>query len=43
MQLSHQCHFRRPIAFEDVHAGSFPGPEHVYNMLPGEVDKLGEL
>lgn len=35
------------IAFEayieDVHNGAFPGPEHVYNMLPGEVDKLGEL
>ena len=35
------------IAFEayieDVHNGTFPGPEHVYNMLPGEVDKLGKL
>lgn len=27
----------------DVRAGTFPGPEHVYNMLPGEVDRLGEL
>lgn len=28
---------------EDVHAGAFPGPEHVYHMLPGEADKLDEL
>lgn len=28
---------------EDVHNSSFPGPEHVYHMLPGEVDKLDEL
>ncbi len=28
---------------KDVRAGAFPGPEHVYNMLPGEVDRLGEL
>jgi len=27
----------------DVREGSFPGPEHVYNMLPGEVDRLDEL
>ena len=27
----------------DVRSGEFPGPEHVYNMLPGEVDRLGEL
>jgi 3-methyl-2-oxobutanoate hydroxymethyltransferase len=25
---------------KDVRAGAFPGPEHVYNMLPGELDKL---
>jgi len=28
---------------QDVRAGQFPGPEHVYNMLPGEVDRLKEL
>jgi 3-methyl-2-oxobutanoate hydroxymethyltransferase len=28
---------------EDVRRGTFPGPEHVYNMLPGEADRLGEL
>jgi 3-methyl-2-oxobutanoate hydroxymethyltransferase len=28
---------------EEVRDGTFPGPEHVYNMLPGEVDRLGEL
>jgi 3-methyl-2-oxobutanoate hydroxymethyltransferase len=27
----------------DVRAGEFPGPEHVYNMLPGEVDRLSDL
>jgi 3-methyl-2-oxobutanoate hydroxymethyltransferase len=27
----------------DVRNGTFPGPEHVYPMLPGEVDRLGEL
>jgi 3-methyl-2-oxobutanoate hydroxymethyltransferase len=27
----------------DVREGTFPGPEHGYNMLPGEADKLGEL
>jgi 3-methyl-2-oxobutanoate hydroxymethyltransferase len=27
----------------DVRDGTFPGPEHVYNMLPGEADRLGEL
>ena len=24
----------------DVKEGAFPGPEHVYNMLPGELEKL---
>jgi len=28
---------------KDVRAGEFPGPEHVYNMLPGEVDRLSDL
>ncbi len=28
---------------EEVRSGTFPGPEHVYHMLPGEVDKLDEL
>jgi len=28
---------------EDVRKGAFPGREHVYNMLPGEEDRLGEL
>jgi len=28
---------------EDVREGEFPGPGHVYNMLPGEVDRLDEL
>ena len=28
---------------QDVRAGQFPGPEHVYNMLPGEVERLKEL
>lgn len=28
---------------EEVRDGTFPGPEHVYNMLPGEADRLGEL
>jgi 3-methyl-2-oxobutanoate hydroxymethyltransferase len=27
----------------DVREGTFPGPEHGYNMLPGEADRLGEL
>jgi 3-methyl-2-oxobutanoate hydroxymethyltransferase len=27
----------------EVRDGSFPGPEHVYNMLPGEADRLAEL
>jgi len=27
----------------DVRAGAFPGPEHVYNMLPGEVERLKDL
>jgi 3-methyl-2-oxobutanoate hydroxymethyltransferase len=27
----------------EVRDRTFPGPEHVYNMLPGEVDRLGEL
>lgn len=25
---------------DEVKNGAFPGPEHVYNMLPGELDKL---
>ena len=25
---------------KDVKGGSFPGPEHVYNMKPGELEKL---
>ena len=28
---------------DDVRSGSFPGPEHVYHMLPGEADKLDQL
>jgi len=28
---------------KDVRSGAFPGPEHVYNMLPGEVERLGDL
>lgn len=28
---------------QDVRSGAFPGPEHVYNMLPGEADRLSEL
>jgi 3-methyl-2-oxobutanoate hydroxymethyltransferase len=28
---------------EDVKSGEFPGPEHVYNMLKGEVERLDEL
>jgi 3-methyl-2-oxobutanoate hydroxymethyltransferase len=28
---------------EEVRNGSFPGPDHVYHMLPGEVDRLDEL
>lgn len=28
---------------EEVRSGAFPGPEHVYNMLPGEAEKLSEL
>ena len=28
---------------KDVRAGAFPAPEHTYNMLPGELDKLNEL
>jgi ketopantoate hydroxymethyltransferase len=28
---------------EDVRSGTFPGPEHVYSMLPGEADRLAEL
>jgi 3-methyl-2-oxobutanoate hydroxymethyltransferase len=32
------------IAYRDeVRQGIFPGPEHVYPMLEGEVEKLGEL
>lgn len=27
----------------EVREGTFPGPEHVYNMLPGEADRLSEL
>lgn len=27
----------------DVREGTFPGPEHVYNMLPGEADRLDTL
>ena len=27
----------------DVRNGTFPGPEHVYPMLPGEMDKLRKL
>src|SRR5450756_1647654 len=27
----------------EVRSGAFPGPEHVYNMVEGEADKLGEL
>ena len=28
---------------DEVKQGAFPGPEHVYPMLEGEVEKLGEL
>jgi 3-methyl-2-oxobutanoate hydroxymethyltransferase len=28
---------------DDVKSGAFPGPEHVYPMLEGEVERLGEL
>lgn len=28
---------------EEVRNGTFPGPEHVYPMLPGEAEKLSEL
>jgi 3-methyl-2-oxobutanoate hydroxymethyltransferase len=28
---------------EDVRRGTFPGPEHVYHMMPGEADRLSEL
>jgi 3-methyl-2-oxobutanoate hydroxymethyltransferase len=28
---------------EDVRQGTFPGPEHVYHMLPGEAGRLSEL
>jgi 3-methyl-2-oxobutanoate hydroxymethyltransferase len=28
---------------KEVREGTFPGPEHVYNMMPGEADRLGEL
>jgi 3-methyl-2-oxobutanoate hydroxymethyltransferase len=28
---------------DDVKSGAFPGPEHVYNMLKGEADRLDEL
>lgn len=28
---------------EEVRNGTFPGPEHVYPMLPGEAERLGEL
>jgi 3-methyl-2-oxobutanoate hydroxymethyltransferase len=28
---------------DEVKAGQFPGPEHVYPMLEGEVDRLDEL
>jgi 3-methyl-2-oxobutanoate hydroxymethyltransferase len=28
---------------KEVRAGAFPGPEHVYNMRPGEVERLNEL
>ena len=28
---------------EDVRNGTFPGPEHVYSMLPGEAERLSEL
>ena len=28
---------------DDVRSGSFPGPEHVYHMLPGEAEKLDQL
>jgi 3-methyl-2-oxobutanoate hydroxymethyltransferase len=27
----------------EVRDGAFPGPEHVYGMLPGEADELAEL
>jgi 3-methyl-2-oxobutanoate hydroxymethyltransferase len=28
---------------EEVRSGVFPGPEHVYNMLKGEVERLDEI
>ena len=28
---------------EEVRDGTFPGPEHVYSMLPGEAERLAEL
>lgn len=28
---------------KEVRDGTFPGPEHVYNMMPGELDRLAEL
>ena len=28
---------------QEVRDGTFPGPEHVYPMLPGEADRLDEL
>ncbi|MBW2307107.1 MAG: 3-methyl-2-oxobutanoate hydroxymethyltransferase [Deltaproteobacteria bacterium] len=28
---------------QDVQIGGYPGPEHEYTMLPGEMDKLQEL
>ncbi len=28
---------------DDVRSGAFPGPEHVYPMVEGEAEKLGEL
>jgi 3-methyl-2-oxobutanoate hydroxymethyltransferase len=27
----------------EVRAGAFPGPEHVYPMLPGEVEQLDSM
>jgi 3-methyl-2-oxobutanoate hydroxymethyltransferase len=28
---------------DDVRRGAFPGPEHVYHMLPGEAEEFGDL
>jgi 3-methyl-2-oxobutanoate hydroxymethyltransferase len=28
---------------EDVRCGTFPGPDHVHHMLPGEAERLNEL